>query len=115
MTTTLAPWHKVMAGLRGARLAIYDDLLREGTVSYERLSAHARTPDDVAQALAWLERHRLLWRDGGGCWRASTVQAAMRAYETEGEASVAPWAPPTPARTEPPAPNRHVQQVSWDF
>ena len=61
-------WADVMAAMRGARLAAYDDLLGSGP--------SGRPSSAAPEVLTWLSEHGLIVREGAG-WRARTVQQAM--------------------------------------
>lgn len=61
-------WADVMAAMRGARLAAYDDLLGSGP--------SGRPSSASPEVLTWLCEHGLIVREGAG-WRARTVQQAM--------------------------------------
>jgi hypothetical protein len=72
-----APWHKVMAELRGDRLAFYDDAMRVGRMTELR-------PQDF-EASRWLQYHQLIWQDDlDGYWIARTTEQARTLWETKG-------------------------------
>lgn len=84
-TAAIAPWEDVMAGLRGRRLAIYDDILRYGAhqVDWEWVSVNH------AEDVEWLANHRFITRDELDTWRARPVKEARRIYEEKGPANPA--------------------------
>lgn len=124
MPTPTTPWEVVLCGLTGLRLAIYDDLLRFGSLQYDTLTrdlpagpaAGALTTLQVA--FAWLERHRLIRRGvAEGDWRAVPIAQAAELYQAHGPLAtiaqpVAQAVAPTPApkpTTPATAPRRPVQ------
>lgn len=88
---TTHAWQPVLTALTGLRLAIYDDLLRFGSLQYDTLTrdlpagpaAGALTTLQVA--FAWLERHRLIRRGvAEGDWRAVPIAQAAELYQAHG-------------------------------
>ena len=53
----MSAWTDIIAGLRGPRLALYDDVLHGRAIN-------AQAPA-VQNLLGWLAYHRLVWRDEG--------------------------------------------------
>lgn len=79
-----------MAGLTGARLAIYDELLRKGVMDYARIARVVTNGrSGLEAAFAWLARHYFL-RETGGCWAANPPAMARYAYEQQGPDSSFP-------------------------
>jgi hypothetical protein len=78
--TKPSPWHLVMRELTGARLSLYDELLRHGM-------AEPRS-DDTAEAARWLRYHRLAWLDDlDGTLRPREIGKARELWEAQGPAS----------------------------
>lgn len=82
-TTAKADWHLVMAGLRGFRLALYDEMLCNG-------SADLRTPEQI-EAGRWLHYHRFIWPDNEleTIWRPRPTAKAKELWEHEGPSASA--------------------------
>lgn len=84
-------WHTILTGLTGLRLAVYDDLLRDGRLQYDTLTREIPAGDPAAAlaslqaTFAWLERYRLLRRgQAEGDWRAVPIAQAAQLYEAHG-------------------------------
>lgn len=77
------PWHAVLDDLRGARLAIYDDLLRLGALDYKRLTIAVKGPDEARAAITWLAVNRFITLHDGR-WVARSIPAARDVFRTEG-------------------------------
>lgn len=80
MTATPQAWDDVMAGLRGARLAVYDDVLGTGPAGREVVAA--------PEVLAWLESCGLLVRVEADRWRARSMECARAWWEPSHVAAV---------------------------
>ena len=78
-------WVDVMRQLTGLRLAIYDELIREGALRLETLNrelvADGHAVDQMESAIGWLEQCGFLVRDQGR-WRAVSVSLARERYES---------------------------------
>lgn len=109
-----AEWLTIMAGLRGRRLAVFDDLQRGVP-----LDAHDTR---VQEALGWLVFHRFAWHDGRTYVARSTAEA-RELWQKQGTAnteagavlrhlqeSATPAAAPTP---EPERPAVHAHQAQF--
>ena len=100
-------WDDVMTGLTGLRLAIYDELLRDGaldTATLARATADtagtAEALERITTAVGWLQERRLLV-PRAGTWSAVILSLAKMNYETNGPATAAPSAAPgAPAPAE---------------
>lgn len=114
-TPIQTPWAEVMAGLTGARLAVYDELARLGTMDFSRLQERLARARDLLGAVNWLEQHRLIV-GYEGTWSARGVKQAAEVFAEHGPAPVAePTTKAAPAASAPsaPRPGVHVQNVSW--
>lgn len=79
------PWCDILAGLRGRRLAIYDDMLRFGA---HQLDWEARRVDDC-EAVEWLAQHHFVWWDAADCfWRCRDARRAREMFEKQGPCTV---------------------------
>lgn len=78
-------WVEVMRKLTGLRLAIYDELIREGALRLETLNrelvSDGHPVEQMETAIGWLEQHGFLVRDQGR-WRAVSVSLARERYES---------------------------------
>ena len=82
-----------MTGLTGLRLAIYDELLRDGAMDYATLTRAAADTagtaaalDRITAAVGWLQERRLLV-PRAGTWSAVILSLARMNYETNGPAA----------------------------
>jgi hypothetical protein len=73
-----AQWQEIMAGLRGRRLAVYDDILNRRLVE--------RCAPEVQNILGWLAYNQFLARGEDGTMRARTVAEARERWAAEGSA-----------------------------
>lgn len=89
-TVATAPdWTDVLTDLTGVRLAVYDELLRGGSLSVAQLAARiatraAKQEGAIEQALRWLAAHRLATREASGPWAHRGMQTAARLYAERG-------------------------------
>lgn len=77
-----------MHGLRGLRLAVYDELLERGLLDAAAIGEHLR-PDQRADvqledAIGWLVRHRFVVAGSGQRWEAREAEAAREVWERLG-------------------------------
>ena len=82
-----------MNGLTGLRLALYDELLRNGAMREDTLATYLdgqhnppETPARLAAAVSWLAERRLLVAHDGE-WRAVGLGLARMNYESNGPAT----------------------------
>jgi hypothetical protein len=73
-------WHQVMSGLRGVRLALYDEMLCNGCAEPARTEAQA-------EAERWLVYHQFAWHDTmDGYLRPRPIARARELWEKHGPA-----------------------------
>lgn len=80
-----------MNGLTGLRLALYDELLRNGamdtaTLERELNPSHSNAPTALIETVSWLAERRLLVVHEGE-WRAVGLGLARMNYESNGPAT----------------------------
>jgi hypothetical protein len=96
-----------MTGLTGLRLAIYDELLRDGALDTATLARALADTAGTAEALGritaavgWLQERRLLV-PRAGTWSAVILGLARMNYETNGPATAAAPTSAAPRATAP--------------
>jgi len=73
----MSQWAEIISGLRGPRLALYDDVLHGRTVNLQAPL--------MQNLLGWLAYHRLVWQDEGRL-KARLINRAREMFEREGPA-----------------------------
>ena len=90
-------WVDVLTDFVGVRLAVYDELLRGGSLGVDQLAGRlgdprlapglrraAMQPGAIDNALGWLGAHRLAIREASGRWRHIGTETARQAYTAGG-------------------------------
>ena len=113
------PWAVVMGGLRGLRLAVYDELMEHGSVGEATLAqfiGKTTRSESLAASLAWLASHHFVRADAG-VWRAVPMETAKKRFTEQGALAVAvpdvPAAQPSQPACAPAPVNRAVHASAF--